>query len=85
MLTSKRSHLGRSKMLGFLDELAATENKAISLYFPQGMPQARVENLLGRVLAASAIPPDIAEVIAGSRMGAAFFWSPPQAYLILPP
>ena len=85
MLISKRFHLGRSKMLGFLDELAVTEGKAISLYFPQGTPQARVENLLGRVFAATAIPPGMAEVIAGSGMGAAFFWSPPQMYLALPP
>ena len=72
-------------MLGFLDELAATEGKAISLYSPQGMPQARVENLLGRVFAATAIPPGTAEVIAGSVTGAAFFWSPLQMYLVLPP
>ena len=85
MFVSKRFRLGRSKMLDFLDELAATEGKAISLYFPQGTPQARVENLLGQVFAATAIPPDVAEVIAGSEKGAAFFWSPPQMYLILPP
>jgi peptide subunit release factor 1 (eRF1) len=72
-------------MLGFLDELASTEGKAISLYLPHGMSQARVENLLGRVFAAAAIPPGVAEVMAGSGMGAAFFWSPPRTYLVLPP
>jgi peptide subunit release factor 1 (eRF1) len=72
-------------MLSFLDELAVTEGKAISVYFPQGAPQARVENLLGQVLSTTVIPPDMAEVIAGSEMGAALFWSPPQTYLILPP
>jgi len=72
-------------MLGFLDELALTEGKAISLYIPQGTPQAGVENLLGQVFAATAIPPGVAEVMAGSGMGAAFFWSPPQMYLVLPP
>jgi hypothetical protein len=72
-------------MLGFLDELALTEGKAISLYFPQGTPQTRVENLLGHVFATTAIPPGIAEVMAGWGMGAAFFWSPPQMYLVLPP
>jgi peptide subunit release factor 1 (eRF1) len=72
-------------MLGFLDELAVTEGKAISLYLPQGRPQARVENLLGRVFAATAIPPDMVEVIADSEMGAAFFWSLPRTYLVLPP
>jgi peptide subunit release factor 1 (eRF1) len=72
-------------MLSFLNELAVTKGKAISLYIPQGTPQAGVENLLGRVFAATAIPPGVAEVITGSGMGAAFFWNPPQMYLILPP
>jgi peptide subunit release factor 1 (eRF1) len=72
-------------MLGFLDELALTEGKAISLYLPPGTPQARVENLLGKVFATTAILPGMAEAIAGSRTGAAFFWSPPQMYLVLPP
>jgi len=72
-------------MLGFLDELAVTKGKAISVYLPQGTLQARVENLLGRVFAATAIPPGVSEVMAGSGMGAAFFWSPPQMYLVLPP
>lgn len=85
MFISKRFHLGKSKMLGFLDELAATEGKAVSLYLPRGTPQARVENLLGKVFAATAIPPDMAEAIDGSRTGAAFFWSPPQTHLVLPP
>jgi peptide subunit release factor 1 (eRF1) len=85
MFVSKRSRLGRSKALGFLDKLAVTEGKAISLYLPRGTPKARVENLLGKVLAATAIPPGVAEVMAGSEMGAAFFWNPPQMYLFLPP
>jgi len=72
-------------MLGFLDELALTEGKAISLYLPQGTLQAKVENLLGRVFAATAIPPGMAEVIASSGIGAAIFWTPLQTYLVLPP
>jgi len=85
MLISKRFRLGRSQILGFLDELALTEGKAISLYLPQGTPQARVENLLGQVFATTAIPPGTAEVIAGSATGVAFFWSPPRMYLVMPP
>jgi hypothetical protein len=85
MLISRRFRLGRSQMLGFLDELAVTEGKAISVYLPQGTPQARVENLLERVFATTAIPPGVAEVIGGSERGTAFFWSPPQMYLVLPP
>jgi Actinobacteria/chloroflexi VLRF1 release factor len=85
MLVSKRFRLGRLKALGFLDELAATEGKAISVYIPQGTPQAGVENLLGKVFAATVIPPGVAEAITGSGMGAALFWSPPQTHLVLPP
>jgi len=85
MVVSKRFRLGRAKALDFLDELAATEGKAISVYFPRGTPQARVENLLGKVFAASAIPQGVADAAAGSGTGAAFFWSPPQTCLVLPP
>jgi hypothetical protein len=72
-------------MLGFLDELATTEGKAVSLYFPQGTTQDRVENLLGKVFPATAVPADMIESAAASGMGAAFFWSPTQTYLVLPP
>jgi peptide subunit release factor 1 (eRF1) len=72
-------------MLGFLDELAGTEGQAISVYLPQGTTQARVENLLGKVFAATAVPPGVAEIMGGSEVGAALFWSPPQMYLVLPP
>jgi len=85
MLMSKRFHLGRLKMLDFLDELALTENKAMSLYVPQGTTQDRVENLLGKVSPAGAIPPGVPEAAAGSGTGAVFFWSPPQMHLVLPP
>ena len=85
MLISKRFHLGRSKMLDFLDELALTEGKAISLYVPQGTTQDRAESLLGKVFAAGVVPPGMAEAAAGSGTGAVFFWSPPRMYLVLPP
>ena len=85
MLISKRSHLGRSKMLDFLDELALTESKAVSLYLPQGTTQERVESLLGKMSLASAIPPGVAEAAADSRTGAVFFWSPLRMHVVLPP
>jgi peptide subunit release factor 1 (eRF1) len=85
MLISKRFRLGRSKALHFLDELASTEGKAISVYVPQGTTQDRVENLLRKVSLASATLPGVAEAAAGSEMGAALFWSPTQTYLVLPP
>jgi peptide subunit release factor 1 (eRF1) len=72
-------------MLDFVDELASTEGKAVSLYFSQGTTQDRMESLLGEVFRANAMPPGAAEAAAGSRMGVAFFWSPTQTYLVLPP
>jgi len=72
-------------MLGFLDEMASTEGKAVSLYVPQGTTQDRVENLLKEVFRGSATPPRVAEAAATSEMGAAFFWNPTQTYLVLPP
>lgn len=85
MLISKRFRLGRSKMLDFLEKLALTESKAISLYLPQGTTQDRVENLLRKVVPASGIPPAVAEVTANSQTGAALFYSPLQMYLVIPP
>jgi peptide subunit release factor 1 (eRF1) len=85
MFISRRFRLSKSQMLSFLDELAVTEGNAISVYLPQGTPQTRADNLLGKVFAATAIPPGMAEVMAGSAMGAAVFWSPPHVYLVLPP
>jgi len=85
MLISQRFRLSRSKMLGFLDELALTEGRAISLYFTQGTPPARIKRLLGKVFAETAMPPGIAEVIAGSEMGAVLFSGLKRMYLVLPP
>ncbi len=85
MLLSKRFHLCRSKMLAFLDELASTEGKAASVYLPQGTIRDRAEDVLGKVFTAGVVPTGVAEAIVGSAVGAAFFWSPTQAYLVLPP
>ena len=72
-------------MLGFLDEIASTEGKAVSLYIPQSTTEDRVESLLENVFPAGATPQGMAAAAAGSGMGAAFFWSSTQAYLVLPP
>jgi hypothetical protein len=72
-------------MFDFLDELASTEGKAVSLYLSQGTTQDRVENLLRQVSTTSATPPGVAEAAVGLGMGAAFFWSPTQMCLVLPP
>jgi hypothetical protein len=85
MLLSKRFHLGRSKILDFLDELASTEGKAVSVYLPQGTSRDRAEDVLGKVFAAGVVPTGVADAIVGSAVGAAFFWNPKRAYLVLPP
>jgi len=85
MLISRSFRLGRSKMLGFLDELASVEGRAVSLYLPQGTPLDRVERVLGQVFATTAMPPRIDELIAGSEMGAVLFRGLAGTYLVLPP
>ncbi|MFC1927265.1 Vms1/Ankzf1 family peptidyl-tRNA hydrolase [Chloroflexota bacterium] len=85
MRISKRFHLGRLKAFDFLDKLASTEGKAISLYLPQGATPDRVEDVLGKVFAAGTVQTHVGEAIVRSRMGAALFWSPTQTYLVLPP
>jgi hypothetical protein len=85
MFMSRRFRLDRAKALSFLNELAMTEARAISMYLPQGTPEARAENLLEKMFSATAGVPGVAELIANSRMGAAFFWSPLKKHLVLPP
>lgn len=85
MLVSGKLRLGRSKALGFLDELASTEGKTISVYLRAGLARAHVETRLGKVVSPVDIPPGVAEAIAASKMGAAFFWNQLQMYLVLPP
>jgi len=72
-------------MLDFVDELASTESRAISLYLPQGTTQDRAQNLLGKVFPAGTTVPGVAEATAGSGTGAVFFWSPRRMHLVLPP
>jgi peptide subunit release factor 1 (eRF1) len=85
MFMSKRFYLDRERAINFLDKMASTEGRATSFYLRQGTPQGRVEDLLGKVLAATDIPSGVAEAAAGSRMGAALFRSPSRTYLIMPP
>lgn len=85
MLTSKRFHLSRAKMLSFLDELTETAGSAVSLYLPRGTSLKGVEDPLERGLAAANSAPDIEQAVADSQTGAVIFWGPDRKYLILPP
>lgn len=77
--------LRRSKALQFLDGLALTEGKAISVFFPPGMVRSSVETRLGKVVGSIGIPLDMVEKITASKMGAAFLGNQQQMYLVLPP
>jgi peptide subunit release factor 1 (eRF1) len=84
MFMSKRFYLDKARAISFLDKVASMEGRATSFYLRQGMSRDRVEDLLGKVLAATEIPPGVAEAAAGSIMGAALFWSQSRTYLIIP-
>lgn len=85
MLISRRFHLRRSKMLGFLDELEAAGGSAKSVYLPPGLPLPEVESLVRAVLDREAIPTRLTELASGSETGAVLFWGPPRRCLVLPP
>ena len=78
-MVSREFRLGRSKALRFLEELASTEGKAISAYFPSGMARCSVENKLEELSGSICMPPDVVETISSSKMGAAFFSNQQQA------
>jgi len=85
MLVSRTFRLGRSKMLGFLDQLPKMEGEAASLYVPQGTPPVKIKESLENVFAPSALPSGIVDVIIDSETGAVLLWGLPGKYLILPP
>jgi len=85
MLVARRFFLGRTKMIGFLDELEADTGAARSLYIPPRLTLPEVESSLKKVLDQQDTPPELPELAAGSKTGAVLFWSPSQRYLVLPP
>jgi peptide subunit release factor 1 (eRF1) len=85
VLTSRKLHLSRAKMLSFLDELTETAGSAVSLYLPRGKSLKGVEDPLQRGLAAADSVPDIEQAVADSQTGAVIFWGSNRKCLILPP
>jgi hypothetical protein len=61
------------------------EGEAVSLYLPQEMPQAGVEESLEKVFGPAALPSGLVDTIASSKTGAVLFWGMPGRYLVLPP
>lgn len=85
MFISRRFHLGRLKAVAFLEELANTPGRAMTLYLPRGTSEDRAQDLVKRISGGTNLAQEVAELAAGWELGAAFFWSPRQAYLVLPP
>jgi hypothetical protein len=85
MAISRELRLGRSKAFQFLDELALTEGKAVSVYFPPEIARSSVETRLGKVFGSIGMPLDIVEKITASKMGAALFRNQQRMCLVLPP
>lgn len=85
MLISRKFRLARSRMFGFLDELAAMDDGAISLYLPRRTSLVTVKELLGKASVFGVAPSGIDEIIAGSQTGAVLFWGLSRKYLVLPP
>jgi len=85
MLTSRRFRLGRSKILGFLEELSATGGRAVSFYLPPGTPLGQMSACLDKVAAIDRVPDGMIEIITGCDMGAVAFWGAAKKCLVLPP
>ena len=85
MLISRKFRLARSRMFGFLDELAATDGSAISLYLSRRTSLVTVKESLGKASVSGVVPSGIDEIIAGSETGAVLFWGLSRKYLVLPP
>jgi len=70
-------------MLAFIDELKETDSAA-SLYIPAGLSPQHIGKLTEKINLENALP-QIVELAANSKTGAAVFWSRLQKYLIIPP
>lgn len=83
MLVAQSRRLGRQKMLAFIDQLkdAGSGN---SLYLPAGLSSQQIEKLTEEFDLQNASP-EIVELAASSKTGAAIFWSRSQKYLVIPP
>ena len=65
MMLSRRFVLGRSKMLGFLNELETVSGKAVSLYVPSSLPLSEAESLIEKVLESRKHPEQAYKVCMG--------------------
>ena len=83
---SKRFHLNRLKMLGFLADITMTEdNTARSLYLPPGLPPPETEHLIEQIIGSPTPSEGLAEIAASFKTGGALFWGSRLKYLVSPP
>lgn len=85
MLVSRSFRLGRSRLLGFLDDLALTEDSAVSLYLPCEASLTGLEDSLEQIFAPADMPAGMDELVGRSKTGAVLFWGLARKCLVLPP
>ena len=87
MLIPTRRLFTRQRMLRLLDEFAANEGTATSLYIPASLTLPEVEKTLKAPLGPGVeeAMSDIDEALAHSKTGAVIFWGEKGKYLVLPP
>jgi hypothetical protein len=85
MLTSRNFKLTREKTIALLHSLESSEDKAISMFFPAGMPVADIEAILKKAPVSQLIPQEAVKLAGRSLTGSVFFWGLTQKYLLAPP
>lgn len=83
MLIAQNLSLSRQKMLAFIDELKETDS-AISIYVPPELSPQQIGKLTEKIKLENALP-QIVELAANSKTGAAVFWGHSKKCLIIPP
>jgi peptide subunit release factor 1 (eRF1) len=85
MLTSKSYKLTREKTSVLLHRLETSDEDAISIFLPSGMPTEEVTTFLQKTPKAESIPYDAVRIAATSPTGSGLYWGRTQKYLISPP
>ncbi len=82
----KKRTLSRSKMLEFLDGLAAAPgDDALTLYLPPRLPPVDVQDLLKELPMPDGISVEITKTASASKTGSVIFWCVGGIYVVLPP
>jgi hypothetical protein len=82
MLTSRNFKLTREKTIALLHSLETSDDKAISMFFPSGMPMTDMEAILKKPPVAQLIPQEVVKLAGRSLTGSVLFWGLMQKCLI---